>query len=150
MTKRTSPGLILEKRSGAFRPVSQFDAEQMAAFPDGVEFDAKPRTRRSNPQNRLYWSLLAQMIEATWLRDKWPTSAHLHDALLRELGYVHVEFDLSGKPYLARDSASFDAMDADAFRRYFDAAMARLAELTGVDPLASSSSLHTQREDAAA
>jgi hypothetical protein len=136
MTKREAPGLIVEKRNGALRPVSSFDAEKMAGYVDGAEFDVKPRARRSNPQNRMYWATLADMIDATWLKDKWPTSAHLHDALLRDLGYVRVAFDLDGRPHLERDSTSFDAMGPDAFRVYFDAAMARLAELTGVDPLA--------------
>lgn len=135
MTKRDKPSLIVAKRSGAFRPVSQYDAEQMAVYADGTEFDLKPRARRSNPQNRLYWQTLANMIEATSLKDKWPTSSHLHDALLRDLGYIHVAFDLDGKPYLERDSTAFDAMEPDAFRAYFDAAMARLSELTGTDPL---------------
>lgn len=136
MTKRDTAGLIVEKRNGALRPVSSFDAEQMAGFGDGAEFDVKPRARRSNPQNRLYWQTLANVIANTWLSDKWPTTPHLHEALLRDLGYVRVTFDLDGKPHLTRDSTAFDAMKPDPFRIYFDAAMKRLAELIGADPLA--------------
>jgi hypothetical protein len=132
----SKPGVIVRKsKAGSLSPVSAFDAETLDAFIPNTEFDLKPRTRRSLPQQRLYWAMLANMIDATWLSEKWPTTSHLHEALLRDLGYVRVTFDLDGKPHLTRDSTAFDAMPADAFREYFDAAMKRLAELTGVDPL---------------
>jgi hypothetical protein len=117
----------------ALYPTSSFDAEQLETFPVGTEFDVAPRTKRSNPMNRLYWQALSNVVAAT---DHWATKDHLHDALMRDLGYERVGYGLDGRPYITRDSAAFDSMTHEEFKVYFDKAMARLAEVTGCDPLA--------------
>lgn len=133
---RAKPGIIIRKTGAGLVPASAIDAEQLDAWKIGTEFDAKPRTKRSNPQNRLYWKILANVLEATSLSDLYPTSTKLHEALLRGLGYVTVTYDLDGAPHLTPDSTAFNEMDAEEFRTYFDKAMVLLAETTGVDPLA--------------
>ena len=132
MTRREKPGLICRKQGSALYPASAYDAEQLDAVPDGTDFDLRRRTRRSVPQHRLYWQALARFNEAT---DLYPTTAHLHEALKIDLGYMTVARDLSGRPHVVVDSIAFDAMPAEDFREYFDRAMARLAEVGGFDPL---------------
>jgi hypothetical protein len=129
--KRNPP--IYVKQRGRLVPVGAFDAERFDGFPDGTEFDLVARTRRSLPQQRTYWLALHRVVEAT---GRWVDAEHLHDALRRDLGYIHVQRDLAGEPYLAVDSTAFDAMSADEFGRYFEQAIARLAEITGIDVLA--------------
>lgn len=128
--------IILRKERGALVPVSAIDAERLAQFADGAEFNAAPMARRSSKQNRLYWKMLATMREATWLGDRYPTSEHLHDELLRDLGFVAVTYSLDGTPRVVRDSTAFDKMKPDEFGIYMTRALARLTEVTGVDPTA--------------
>ena len=125
-------GMILEKTLHGVRPISAFDAEQLDRFPVGTEFNLAPRTKRSLPQHRTYWKALSDVVKAT---DAWPTPEHLHDALKHDLGYVEVRKTLAGMPYISTESTAFDAMTADEFRSYMDRAMARLAEVTGINPL---------------
>jgi hypothetical protein len=129
--KRNPP--IFTKQRGRLVPAGAFDAERFDGFPDGTEFDLISRTRRSNRQQNAYWLTLHRIVEAT---DRWPDAEHLHDALRRDLGYIHVQRDLAGEPYLAVDSTAFDAMSAEAFGVFFEQAMARLADVTQCDPLA--------------
>jgi hypothetical protein len=129
--KRNPP--IFAKQHGRLVPAGAFDAERFDAFADGTEFDIAERSQRSSKQNRTYWLALHRIVEAT---GRWPNAETLHDALRRDLGYIHVQRDLAGEPYLAVDSTAFDAMKPDEFNAYFEAAMQRLAEVTGTDPLA--------------
>jgi len=129
--KRNPP--IFAKQRGRLVPAGAFDAERFDGFPDGTEFDLVARSRRSLPQQRTYWAALHRIVEAT---DRWPDAEHLHDALRRDLGYIHVRKDLTGEPYLALDSTAFEAMTADEFSAYFERAMQRLTEVTGINSLA--------------
>lgn len=135
MAKRSKEraGLILRKEARGIVPASAYDAEALAAFPLGTEFDLAPRTKRSLPQHRTYWKALTEVVKAT---GTWPTAEHLHDALKRDLGFIDVRINLIGQPYLSTDSTAFDEMDQAAFQTYFDQAMARLTEVVGFDPLA--------------
>lgn len=134
MSRKRSAGIIVRKRQDCLVPVSGYDAERLAGFPDGAEFDLLDTAGRSVPQHRTYWKTLAQAVEAMG-HAPWPTAEHLHDALKRDLGYVTVSYDLAGKPYVTTDSTAFDAMSQKAFAAYFEQAMARLAEVVGADPL---------------
>jgi len=129
--KRNPP--IFAKQRGRLVPAGAFDAERFDGFADGTEFDLVARTRRSNRQQNAYWMALHHIVEAT---GRWPNAETLHDALRRDLGYIHVQRDLAGEPYLAVDSTAFDAMKPDEFSAYFEQAIARLADVTGIDPIA--------------
>jgi hypothetical protein len=129
--KRNPP--IFTKQRGRLVPAGAFDAERFDGFPEGTEFDLVARSRRSLPQQRTYWAALHRIVEAT---DRWPDAEHLHDALRRSLGYIHVRKDLTGEPYLALDSTAFEVMTADEFSAYMTRAFARLAEVTGINPAA--------------
>ena len=130
------PAIILRKQGNKLAPVSAFDDEELSAFPQDQEFRLTPIARRSAPLQRTYWKMLAEAVKDEKLGDTFPTHEHLHEALKYELGYVRVIYDTRGKPHVSPDSTSFKAMKTDAeFRPYFDAAVKRLAEVTGADPL---------------
>lgn len=131
---REKAGLIVRRNAdGRLAPVSAFDAETLSRFPAGTQFNVTSRTRRSSPQNRLYWETLGRVVEATGC---YPTSEHLHRALKHSLGYVTVYSDLRGNPFIDVDSVAFDAMSQEAYQTYFDKAMELLNRLTGSDVLA--------------
>lgn len=133
MAKREKAGIIFVKTARGPAPSSAYDAEQFDALPIGAELDVSPRAKRSLPQHRTYWKALGEVVKAT---EAWPTAEHLHDALKRDLGYVSVRTNLIGQPYVVADSIAFDEMSQPEFQAFFDAAMRRIAEVTGVDPLA--------------
>lgn len=134
MAKRDKrPAPIVCKSSRGLSPVSGFFADMIMDDPMGTEYDLVKRSKRSNPQNGLYWSTLAHVVKAT---DKWPTPEHLHDALKRVCGFVTINHDMLGNEYITTDGTAFDAMTADEFREYFDQAMERLADSLGFDPMA--------------
>jgi hypothetical protein len=125
-------GIIVRREKRGLMPVSAFDAEQLDRLPLLTEFDLTERTRRTLPLQRTYWKALSETVAAT---GRWSTAENLHDALRRDLGYVTAAIGLDGRPYIATDSTAFDAMRQSEFKEYFDQAMARLAEVTGFDPL---------------
>lgn len=135
MSKRDKPPApIVRKTPRGLSPVSGFFADQILADPVGTEYDLVKRSKRSNPQNGLYWSALGEVVRATGL---WPTAEHLHDDLKLICGYSRkaVNWD-TGEVSTIPDSTAFNAMSADEFRVYFDTAMKKLAEHVGYDPLA--------------
>ncbi len=134
MTKRDKrPAPIVRKEARGLSPVDAFFAEMIISDPIGTEYDLVKRTKRSNPQNSLYWVTLGHVVAAT---GKWPTAEKLHDALKRACGFVTVNYDMAGNEFITTDSTAFDAMNADEFKAYFDLAMERLADSLGFDPLA--------------
>lgn len=134
MAKRDkSPAPIIRRTMKGFALVGPWDAEQVENDAIGTEYDLVKRSRRSLPQLRLYWQALAAAVRAT---EQWPSAEHLHEDLKFTLGYTRKAVNLAtGEVVLSVDSVGFDAMDADAFKAFFDKAMALLAEHTGVDPL---------------
>jgi hypothetical protein len=127
------PAPIVRNYGRGLFPASAWDAELIAAHAIGAEFDLIARTKRSNPQNALYWRTLAAACEAT---GRWERPEALHMALKVQLGYVEPLMGLDGKiKGMVPDSTSFANMSHADFRVFFDKAMAALAEALGVDPL---------------
>lgn len=134
MAKRDKcPAPIVRKEARGLSPVSAFFAEMVMDDPVGTEYDLVKRSKRSNPQNALYWSILGHVVSAT---GKWATAEKLHDALKRAAGFVTINHDMNGNEFITTDSTAFEAMSSDEFRVYFDAAMERLADALGFDPIA--------------
>lgn len=135
MSKRDKrPAPIVRKEARGLSPVSGFFAEMVMEDPMGTEYDLIKRTKRSNPQNGLYWSILGHIVKAT---GKWPTPEHLHHELKLVCGFKMTVIDWeTGKATDAVDSTAFDQMSADEFRVYFDHAMEKLSEHLGFDPVA--------------
>lgn len=126
--------MLFVKSGGRIAPATSFDAELFDERADGSEFDVKPRSKRSNPQLKLYWATLADVLRRVGT-DTWPTPEHLSDALKQACGYITTYYRLDGTPYLATDSIGFDAMTQAEFQGYFDAAMKKLSETVGYDVL---------------
>ena len=133
MARDKRPLPIVRMERGRLVPASAYDAEALAALPDGTEFDARPRTKRSLPQHRLYWQALTRAVEAT---GRWQSPEALHTAIKVELGYVEPIFGLDGKVKgMIPESTSFAKMPAHEFRDFMDRAMQALGAAIGADPL---------------
>jgi hypothetical protein len=132
-TRDKPPPPIVRLGGGKLSPVTAWDAELLDRFAGGTEFDLVARTKRSNPQNALYWRTLSAVCEAT---GKWSRPEALHVALKVELGYVEPLMGLDGRiKGMIPDSTSFAAMSHEDFRVFFDKAMEVLAKAVGTDPL---------------
>lgn len=129
------PYAMVEKAAGGrLRPVAAYDAAVLDQARPGAIFDLIPRAKeRSNPQIKLYFGVLAAVVEATEIA---PTAGHLHDQLVRFCGWVRPVLNVfTGKWEEERDSVAFDAMSPEEFNLYLDRALAKLSEVLGVDPL---------------
>lgn len=130
--KPPSPMAVLARNGLA--PATSWDAETLAQFPPGTEFDLVCRTRRSGPHHRTYWRALAKAVEAT---GRWKTAKVLHVALKIETGRIEPVINMRGQIVgMQPDSIAFDEMTQAEFRAYFDDAMAALSEALGYDALA--------------
>lgn len=135
MTRREKePAPIVIKTQRGLSPVASFDAEVIYSDQIGQEYDLVKRSKRSNPQLRLYWSMLGRVVQAT---GKWPSSEHLSDEIKLTLGYVKQVVDLrTGEVTKSVDSIALNAMSSDQFRLYFDQSVELLSDHLGIDPLA--------------
>lgn len=124
---------MVVKTDMGLSPMGPFDQEELDRAKIGQCYDLVPRTKRSNPQQGLYWSILNRLVEAT---QAWPTAGHLHDVLVRECGFVTPVLNpFTGLYREERDSTAFDQMSAEEFSHYVDTAFAKLSEWLGFDVL---------------
>lgn len=134
MKRDKPPHIIVRKTPRGLSPVAAFFAEGLMSAPIGTEYDLVPRTKRSNPHHAKYWATLGDVVRAT---GQWPTAAHLHDELKLACGYMRKVPDWqTGRVLEIVDSIAFDKMTQAEFNDYFTAAMAKLTEHVGFDPLA--------------
>ena len=132
MTK-IKPKIQVEKRDGHLLPISIYDAEEIQGCFEGQLFDLIPVYRRSDPHHKLYWAILGRVVKQT---GSWASSTHLHDDLKMLCGfYRSVINQASGDVYYVPDSIAYRKMDQRAFSDYFEAAMLKLAETIGFDPM---------------
>lgn len=125
---------MVRKIGGTLSPITAFDAEELASFPDGMLFDLVARNKRTLPLHRTYWTALQRAVDAT---GKWQTREALHTALKVRMGLVEPIYDLKGNVSgMIPHSTAFAAMDQGKFRAYFDGAIAALSEAVGFDVLA--------------
>lgn len=124
--------LVLRRTERGLEPRSSIAREMLERYAVHSDVEVTIRKRRSLPQLRMYWAMLNAVVEAT---GAWATAEHLHDALKYDLGYVTPIKGMDGKTVMVPDSAAMAKMDAAQFKRFFDAAAARLAEVCGFDPL---------------
>lgn len=130
---KIKPKLQVEKRDGQLLPISLYDAEEIEAFSEGHLFDLVPSYKRSDPHHKLYWAILGRVVKQT---GSWASSAHLHDDLKMLCGFYRTVINkASGAVYYVPDSIAYRKMDQKAFSEYFDAAMAKLSETIGYDPM---------------
>lgn len=133
MAKRSVPAPQVEVGPGGrLVPLTAFDAAMVGQLPRGRVYNlTRAIGGRSSKQNRLYWSILQAVVDATAIV---PTAGHLHEQLVRGCGYVCPVLNvLTGRYEESRDSTAFDAMPQDEMNLYFEAAVARLSEALGID-----------------
>ena len=111
MKSRFKPKLQVEKREGQFLPLTQYDADEIEAHPNGQLYDVKPVADRSDPHHKLYWAILGKV-------------GH----------YRTVVNQASGGIYYIPDSTAYSKMNQKEFNEYFDQAMAKLSETLQYDP----------------
>lgn len=131
-TDRERAPIMMRRGSGMLFPIGKFDQERLMELPEGVAIEVSIKRRRSNPQNALYWSLLAKVVAAT---DAYPSAEHLHDAIKMALGFTMPIKTLDGRVVYVPDSTAFGKMDAAQFKTFFDKAVELLNRLTGSDVL---------------
>lgn len=131
MTDRP-PKPMVRKIGGTLSPITAFDAEELASFPEGMLFDLVARGKRSNPHNGKYWVILSRICEATGL---WPTREHMHKAIKYKLGYTEVIYGPDGAPLcVIPDSTSFEKMSQAEFNTFYERAMEWMARELAIDP----------------
>ena len=123
MMRRTVRGL---------EPLAPFDAERLDQVAIGAVVEVAIKKKRSSPQNRLYWSILAKVVENV---EGYPNSERLHEALKLHLGYVRKIKSVTGGEHWLPDSTAFSKMDGVEFKVFFDRALDVLTELVGCDPI---------------
>ena len=129
---KSKPVLQVTKRDGQFMPLTQYDAEEIEAHPEGQLYDIVPVADRSDPHHKLYWAILGRVVKDSGL---WPSSAHLHDDLKMLCGhYRTVVNKTTGGLYYVPDSIAYAKMDQRQFQEYFEQAMMKLSETLGYDP----------------
>lgn len=130
---KDQPTIMAQIEDGRLKPLSVLDAELLSGFENGELFRLEYASRRSNPQNSLYWVMLQRVVDAT---GKWPSSEALHKQLLIHCGHHTPVYSLDGKSIrLEANSAAFKSMKPKEFKAYMDLAIDMLAEHTGIDPL---------------
>lgn len=133
MKKDKPPVPMVRKSGGKLSPVSAYDEEEMASFPEGMLFDMVARNKRTLALQRTYWTALQRAIDAT---GRWPSRDALHVTLKVKMGLVAPLYGMKGEVIgMIPDSTAFAAMDQTSFRVYFDGAMAALSEAVGYDVL---------------
>jgi len=127
------PPIQISKSGGQLLPLTVYDAEAIEERSEGQIFTLRPVKHRSPPQHKMYWQILKRTVEAT---GKWATPSHLHDDLKMLLGYHKATLNLlTGEVYYRADSIAYQKMDQEEFNKYLDAAMGKLAEVLGHDPM---------------
>ena len=128
---KDAPKPILSLRRGRLEAVSAADAELIAGYPDGQEFDLVARSKRSTPHNSLYWVMLHRIVDAT---GKWPDADSMHDSVKSAMGYVIPRRNMRGEivDYIPKSTA-FHAMSQADFNRFYEQFAALVAADLGID-----------------
>lgn len=101
--------LRLSEDKTTFRPLDPYSREKTHALKAGGDYTVTVASKRDLDQNRAYRAGLAWAVEnVEQIGDKYPTSEHLHKALLIQLGYF------SEVPFITlRDEPVTDRMIAE-------------------------------------
>lgn len=130
MTDR-APRPIVRLSRGQLSPVSAWDAELLADYANGAEFDLVPRGKRSRQHNGMYWVQLGQIVKAT---EAFASADKMHEWIKLRLGYVSPILGPQGQVVgMTVDSTAFNAMDQAAFGAFYEKAAALIAAEMGID-----------------
>jgi hypothetical protein len=124
MTER--PAILVMRRGEFLLPHAPVDGERIRDFPAGKALKITvTQPRRSNPQLRLYWSMLGLVCENL---DQDISPETLHDWLKLRLGIVNNVRQRNGTVIAVPKSIAFDKMEHGEFTAYFDKVKALLGE----------------------
>lgn len=111
-------------------------AALVETVPTGALLKCEITQPRRPRRHRLYWVTLQNVVRNTAIGKTYPTADHLHKGLLLSLGYCEQVHNLvTGEVFHVPSSTQWSKMDETTFSEYFNAALAALADATGVDPL---------------
>jgi len=125
--------LVLRRTERGLEPRSRLASDILSRYALHSDVEVTLKKRRSSPQNRMYWAMLQNVVDAT---DAYPSAEHLHDAIKLALGFTMPLKTISGEIVYVPDSTAFGKMDAARFKDFLDRAAALIAERFGFDPLA--------------
>ena len=111
--------IVLRVTETGYQPACGAGSKQHAKLPVGSLVGARIARSRSLPQQRMYWKVLAAVIDAT---GRWRTPEELHLAIKFALGYVNPVLLTSGRRVLVPESTSFEAMNHEEFCAFTEAA----------------------------
>lgn len=120
------PPIMVQRRGEFLVPQAPVDGDAIRELPGGKALAITVRQpRRSNPQNRLYRSLLGVVAENL---DQDVSGDDLHEWMKLRLGLTREVKQRNGEIVLVTRSVSFDKMEHDEFTRYFDRAKRLIVE----------------------
>lgn len=131
-TDKEKAAIIMRRKGSALWPASAFDDEMICALSQGVDIEVSLKQRRSLPQMRQYWVMLANVVEAT---EAYPTAEHMHEALKVDMGYTVPVKTPRGTVFHMPDSIAFARMGPVEFKGFFDRAIRLISETYGIDPM---------------
>lgn len=107
-------------------PATAYDAELIAAYPLRQQLRATLHKARSVPQHRLFFAVVSHVAKACGR-----STQDMLDIIKLETGHYRV-IERKGERWRVPGSIAFHQMDAAQFRDFFDAALAVIAEETGI------------------
>jgi hypothetical protein len=120
------PPILVQRRGEFLIPQAPVDGERIRDLPAGKALKVVvSQPRRSNPQLRLYWSLLGIVCENL---DQPLQPEDLHEWLKIKLGHVTHVRQRNGEIVGVPKSIAFDKMEHGEFTVYFDRVKALIVE----------------------
>lgn len=115
----TDDSILMRRLGDSLVPANRKAWEMVKKLDERELIIVKPKQARSNDQNRLYWSLLEKVAEATHFE----TAEKLHIYIKLQLGLFDLMKLPNGQVVPVPHSTSFRAKDHETFNRYFDQAI---------------------------
>lgn len=112
--------IYVRRRGSKLEPCSLVDEEVLQEFPEGKDLSITISRTRSTRQNRFFWALLNKICEN---HKEYQRAEQLLLWLKIRLGYVEEVRFHDDKVWWVAQSISFNAMDQNDFRKFFDAAL---------------------------
>lgn len=118
--------VFLIRTQRGLEPATAYDADLVEAFPLRQQIRAIVHRARSVPQHRLFFAMIGHVARACGRSPQ-----DMLDIIKLETGHYRT-IERKGERYRIPESIAFNAMDGDAFRAFFDQALAVIVEETGI------------------
>jgi hypothetical protein len=118
------------QQGGGLRPADEYSEHKMMRYAVGREIEIKPSPNLTSPKRRRYFAILDAAYESG--ATTWKSADEGHEIMKGLCLGMVVTYLPNGKPYTyARSTTDLEDPDFDDF---YEAAMAWLWKITGVDP----------------